>query len=333
MRFQLFSFLSFCALLPSATAFGAIEISNWTINLGGVAGTNTSVFEGIDRLGFNQAINHVVVTDNDAPGSPGHGVPSPGDTGVVRGALVISGLFDEDGVFTGGAQQIFTPNLNAPSGFAGGWEITAGFEANVAFLGPVGPTINFVHTGGANTFLDLYIDELDDLVGVKANAATGDGYNDGTPVASFVDSVTGAVNPFSPSALDGSDDAIFDFVSGTGGILFSLDGANDGVASGTDLVTGTVPSLLQEISTDENFDRSGVPLAAWANGLNPDMWSALFPGAPLPSSNADQLNFFTLGDGSAVIAGVPEPASLLAWLGLSALGVFAGVRRRSRTTA
>ena len=314
------------ALVGSANA--GIQLPNWTINLGGTTGTNTSVFEGIDEAGFTSGISHVTVIKGVNPITL---VPNTalftevGDIQRVEGVLRADTLLDNDGTYTGGGGPLFTPLMNAPTGTAGAFEITFRFAADALFTGiSAGGTLEYIHTGGAGTFLEMYIDEYGaGSGGSKANFLTGLGYTDGNLVASFVDSFTGIINPFNVTASDGSDDATFLFVSGLAGVLFGLDGLDDGLALGPDLTTG-VPPILTDIDTDSNFDIVSPP--------SPTMWNAA--GGPFPASVVasppTQLNFFASEDGSATLSQfVPEASSMVVWFGLSAAcGAMCYLRRR-----
>jgi hypothetical protein len=188
----------------------------------------------------------------------------------------------------------------------------------------------------------LYVDEYGSAGGtLKANTATGLGYDDGDLVASFTDTAPGFFNPFNPAALggsnDGSDDAIFlfdpaRFTAGGGitGVLFTVDWNNNNSADGIDLVldpVGPAPRLLTDIDSNGNFDNDTVFTPP------PTSWGAV--GGPFPGTIADPWvetpsDFFVEEDGSAVLTQIPEPGTFVIWGLLTALAIGSGWIRRKR---
>lgn len=318
----------------STSAKAGVIVENWSIDLGGATGSKTDVISGIDRILFNQAINHVMVSKGAGNSDPG--AIQVGDTAVVRGAIRASGFeFDEFG------GPIPNANLNGVAGAAGAWEMTAIFQANVEFVADVFGVTGFVHTGGPDTFLKLFVDEYSDpLGGDRANTFTGLGFNDGDLVAAFNDTVTGFINPFSFTSLDGSDVAVFNFdkaasAGATTGIIFDAAG-NDLVANA--LSSPEVSPFLNGLKTNEDFFRvlPTVIVDNWstvAGQFGPSGWASVFAGAVLPTDNNDPLNFFTLGNGAASLSIIPEPASLITWAGLSVFVAGGLIRRRRQKSS
>jgi hypothetical protein len=313
-------------LLSAAPAFASIRVNNWTIDLGGTSGTVTGTIEGIDEMTFGGAPVHVRVYKG--AGNVGT-TPEPGDRAIVDGLVSVDQFKDADGTYTGVGGNIGVP--------AGAWEMTAAFRTLIEFTAFSGTALEFVHLGDGtlpdgitpvDTFLKLYIDEYGtNGIGSQSSPLTGSGYQDGDLILTLTDSA-GLINSFTPAPAgtnDGSDDATFlkdPFGIHKAGVLFSVDGADDGVASGSDLVTGPVPPGITSIDTDGNFDANAATI--------PTLWNAQFVGNPF-GGTVTGLDFFVREDGSAVLGTVPEPASLAVWglMGMCAVGL-SWLRKRSR---
>lgn len=279
----------------STTANATIILDDWTIDLGAVTGEGLSgQISDIKQVTFHGiAHSQNLDTNND-------GIASVGDFGFVDGHLVGTSLVNSGGSIIPG------------TGLNDIWEITFDFSVDGYNWAqdPVSGAISYTHIGPLNTdgILDIYVDNLSD--GSSASTGTGDGYTDGTLVGSFlIQAGDGGI--FTPTTFDGSDDATFTLISAMAGVFLDADG--------NDLSLGALLGI-----TDSNFDADFGDLGYFSQAA-PSNWGAYFAAL----GGGTQLAFYALEDGSATLATIPEPATLLL-LGAGLLGIGAYGRRKMK---
>jgi len=296
--------------LATAPASGAIflPLDNWTIDLGGVPGSNNTQIQGVDRVHFN-AINHVVV----------NGPVAPGSTVRIEGLIRATEFFDDDF-----GNAIPVAGLNGSAANTDSFELTGRFSTTVQIesVDLAGPTPNFTYRHRPDLgdplstgILELWLDNYGDPAGgAQASITNLAGYTDGLRFANFSDTIQPdifGVQPLSDSPLPaGADASLFSFLFGEEGVLFGADGT-DLIASG----------LLQSIFSTEQIRGPGSVAG------NPELqWNVVFPGSDVTLSDT---NFFAAGNGEAQISIVPEPSSLaLAMIGATAMAGYFWRRRR-----
>ncbi len=289
-------------LTLASAAQGAVIVGNWTFDLSGIDGlpTNTVLTNVQQMTFFGVAHAHTNDVNNNF-------LPDPGEYSSTDGHLAATGVIDA---------ITHAPNVHAANGqiLTRDFEITFDFSVDSRTLSPA-PTSLFKHIAPTNPhavtdgLLDIWVDST-----VDSNASTGDGYTDGTKIATF-EVLAGDGGTFTPLTFDGADDATFRLVSALPGVIFDT-------ATHTDLTTLTQDVLLA--ITDSNFDADPTQVGGFSLAA-PTNWGSYFTetGAGTP------IDFFAYEDGSYRLGtqAIPEPSTIVL-LGLGLVGGAFVSRRR-----
>ena len=311
----IFSLMFVFVLALSGPAKAIIIVDNWTLDLTGVDGLTmpptTIPISNIQQITYHGIAHNETVLEVAPVGS------SVGDIGITDGSLAATG-------FVGSGGSIISTDLNDPTN---GFEFTFDYSIAGQNVAVSGSSIEFTHLGpgtyGGYTVdgvLDIWIDNLYDAGGQQASTGTGDGYRDGTKIASMV-VLPGDGGIFTPSTYDGSDDATFIATWVMSGVFLD--------EFGNDLSAD--PSLVMMAITDSNFDADPINQNGFSL-LEPTNWSTYFSltaGGNPPGDPSSSVAFYAMEDGSARIGVIPEPATmLLLGSGLFGLGFFG--RKRTK---
>ncbi len=271
----------------SAQAASLSFLDNWNLNLANATQGLTGSVDGIDQILY-KGLTHVSVTDVNHDGKI-----SVGDTFRADGLMYTTD-------FNGAGGSLDNNGLNQKTGY----ELTMKFSAGGQFVStnPDG-SLAFVHNAaGGDGYLNLYLDNLGDKVGVKANTTNAVGFTDGANIANFAETVNmpGTGGPFWPVTKNGSDDAHFQLVSQMASVFQKPLGTN-------------LDSELSAVWTRSDFSTSGVKTPIVAN------WEAYFGSG---SAATNGFNFFVDENGDARVV-TPEPGTIaLLGLGLAGLGFY-----------
>lgn len=311
------SYLAGLALLMvmafGAPAQSAILLEGWTLDLEGVDGLSSAfVIPDVSEITFT-GVAHGHNFDNIVPNFVG-------DVGEYT---VTDGLLFATDLIAGGVSVGSDYDINKKTATAQGFKLTFDFSVNSVLTAVQGGGLatSFTHIDvgvnpdplAADNILDIWVANL--ASSNKANVDTGAGFTDGVKIASFK-MLPGGGGDFSAESdvMDGNDDASFALLWALAGVLWK---------DGQDLSEWDINNDIVLLAmTDSNYD-------ADPDGNNlldkpkPAAW-------PFPLDQAGFPNdFFAKEDGSAVLAVVPEPSTIiLLGGGLLGLGIIA--RRRSK---
>jgi hypothetical protein len=273
------------ALCLGTPAMALIVLPGWNFDFSSLGG---GTFNDIEQLTYT-GIAHANVNDTN-----GNVAPDPGETFITDGLLSITGYTDTNGV-----TQTF-----APSNY-----LTAAFSVDGTFTDNAG---HFTHNAATNTTgtLDIYWDNTND-----ASTSTGDGFQNGTLIASF-QILAGQGGVFNVPTFDGSDDGNFAYTGGAvAGVITDL--------NGNDIAKNTLIAL-----TDSNFDADPTNKNAFSIAA-PSSWPVTIAGSNTATRTGagTPVAFYAKEDGSVSLGVVPEPGTI-ALLGLGLLGLgFVGRKK------
>lgn len=286
------------ALLWAGSAQAGLTVDNWDLSTAPAGQGLTTTVTGIDEMSF-LAISKAVKGADVGPA----GLVGDVYTVTVLGNITAMTNYVAPPVAIGS----ITPaglNQNPTSGICGVvdcFEITFRLDTSVTVISQTGDDIDFDHNLGGN--LSIYIDSLEDGLGLQASSAVAASYVDGALVFSVTDDGgPSSAGNFDLSTGDGNDDGHFSVsianaLANLAGV-FTKGGYDFGKIVGSD------------VHTDSNFHFGGFP-----------SFGALAPCGSSPTS------FCATEDGSTDLSQVPEPATL-ALLGIGLMGLAAASRRR-----
>jgi hypothetical protein len=328
--------LSFAAVLGLglwAQPTQALILIDWNMDFEGVDGLTSPcpdpgggagdcyLYENIEELGFNVAINHAEISDTD-----GSGTVSVGDLGTVEGIGSISGIFGGGVLVPTGADGKQPLNVSFVSVAAlddlEGFEIEFSFDVDIIITAVDATTADFTHLGPNATagLLELRVDNLSD--GGLCDPSSQDSVNtcsNGVVIARFI-ILPGEGGDYQFDLDAGQDNATFQ-------AIFLLTGVWSDT-SGTDLACGTLASTLATTDcgllfglTDGNFDApEGIGSVFGAFGCTEGI-----------GGNQSVTDFCVEADGSFQLA-ISEPGTI-ALFGIGLLGLAWFGRRRRRVAS
>tara|TARA_R110002049_G_scaffold285698_3_gene466861 strand:+ start:4344 stop:5255 length:912 start_codon:yes stop_codon:yes gene_type:complete len=300
-RFLLPAALLVAALAGPQANAASILVNDFQIDLA-AAGEGTGIISPIDEITF-RGIAHNQTTDTNM-----NGFQDPGELSIIDGLGSVTSFQGN-----GGPQNVSSTGEILSVDY----ELTFDFTVGGVGTGLLGGVSTFTHTapgvGGADGLLDFYVDGTPDAVlDLGVGGVTASGLTNGTLIATF-EILAGDGGVINGNTLDGSDDATFQLISAMPGVLLDADGNDLGL-----LVKGGAEVLLA-------FSNSNFDLDADNDGL---INSGPPAGWPFPRiGSGSPVDHFALEDGSLNLATVPEPASLLGFAAIGAIGI-AGRRRR-----
>jgi hypothetical protein len=303
MRRAILLGLAIC-VLSAIPAVAAIQ-TGWTIDLSKVTGqglTGLFTIPDVKELTYS-GIGH-------------QGLVAPGVLGIDA-VFYATGIRDGIGSTESSTGEVLNGNgLHSPA-----FEITFVLHTTGVLTGVPGAQTQFVHLPGGT--LDVYVQNITSGAG-RANPSIttgGNGFDDGTLIATLVDMGPAGGGNIDYAKLDGDDNGVFLVVPGSGpdGVLMTADGKIDML----NVPSLDYPNVYCLALTDSNYhldpDHNLVidsgPPANWTAG-----WSRTMNGLT---------DLFFTEDGSASFTLIPEPATVTIWalLGICAVGLVR-IRRK-----
>eukprot|EP00828_Plagiopyla_frontata_P007623 TRINITY_DN13637_c0_g1_i1.p1 TRINITY_DN13637_c0_g1~~TRINITY_DN13637_c0_g1_i1.p1 ORF type:complete len:317 (-),score=11.38 TRINITY_DN13637_c0_g1_i1:160-1110(-) len=286
------------SLLITSTASALIIFNDWSLDLGGINGLADSdayLYADVDQIGFTGIVHSTTTIPSGSGNSEGYLYA----TNMIGASNSNSGLNQEDFNYDDDG------NPSTPKITLDGFEMTFSFSVDSQLISPSAWT----HTGtgdvtGSGTAkdgtptdlrsLNIYIDNLNDGSGQRADLDTGLGFDDGTLIATF-QVLAGDGGSFDTTQLDGHDDATFALVWAETGV-FSYQGQDlsEWILGGSQITIGI---------TDSNYDADPDK----NDTLDTQKGTNVFT---IPTTQT-LYDFVATEDGSASFGAVPEPTTML----------------------
>ena len=311
------------SLLAAPVAQAALEVNGWTLQIDGwtfdlsnVAGQGLQgTFSGVNQI-TDTGLFHNTLYDRTTK-TIKTTAPAVGDYYVTDGLMRAAGLTGATSTTVSAVPSGGTPAvLNGPSPAGAGassFEMTLSFSiasriTNIAAV-PGGLNISASPITGpaasplSSNYLDVYIDNLNDGTGSRSNVdilsgggTGGDGFQDGTKIATFRLSAAGGDGEvLNTATLTGDLRSTFSLFSGSPGVLFDKYGSDLSW-----LPRGTVQLAMHSI-LNMDPDQNGA-----ADSGPPQNW-------PFAAQSAEPFSSFFGTDPDNVN---PEPTTILIWCGL-----------------
>lgn len=294
-------------LVFGSPAWAGFVVDDWTLNLTGIDGLGATVINDIGQITF-LGITHAQVVES-----------YPTATGVETYSVVDGLLTATSFVNTVGSIINFT-------GLNNSYQMNFDFSVDSYTANQLANPATFVHLDPRNAdgILDIWIDGPTGGITAAENS-TGANFQDGVKIASF-QIVSGDGGVFSTSTFDGSDDATFSLIWALPNILFDKLG-NDLSLLGETLLVYTDSNYD---ANPQNIDPAGFNIGGAAGmtyaGIQ-DVWAGNTGFTYTGFGSA--FSFYAEEDGSARLAVVPEPSTiLLLGAGLLGLGIIGRKRMR-----